>query len=67
MCLIFKKSLGMIVVEFASEIQNEVSTFGNANLERDMPNSSLTLSLNLKLENWIPTQENEKIDKRFVD
>ena len=57
----------MIVVEFASEMQNEVSAFGNANLERDMPNSSLPLSLNLKLENWIPTQENEKIDKRFVD
>ena len=52
-CLIFKKSLGMIGVEFASEMQNEVqsSTFGTSNLERNMSNSSLILSLNLKLKN----------------
>ena len=59
----------MIGVEFASEMQSEVqsSTFGTSNLERNMSNSSLILSLNLKLKNWMPTQENERIDERFVD
>ena len=64
-----QKSLDMIGVEFASEMQNEVqsSTFGTANLGRNMSNSNLILSLNLKLKIWMSTQENERIDERFVD